>query len=62
MIEQRTVIQGRVKIRMIESIEKLGAKLQIQVLLDFVILEEGEIKVHDAWPVNLIVTTIAQEI
>ena len=47
---------------MIEYIEKLDAELQVQVLFDFIIFEQRKIEVHQTGPVNLIVTTIAQEV
>src|ERR1700694_650804 len=62
LIEERTVGEGRVKVRMIEYIEKFCADLQVQVLLDFSILDQGKIKVHHARPVDLIATTVAEEV
>ena len=50
-IEDVSVVQGWSKIRVIQNVEKLGAKLNIEAIrdpLDVVVLEQGEIEGHQS--------------
>src|SRR6202035_1585954 len=62
LIEKRVVGQRGVKVGMVEHIEKLGAELQIQVLLDFGVFEQRKIEVHQAGSVDLIATPSPEKI
>src|SRR5437667_12069819 len=50
-IEYVSIIQGRSEIRVIQNVEKLSTKLSIEAIrdpLDVVVLEQGEIEVHQS--------------
>src|SRR5215469_8336335 len=50
-IENISVVQGRCKIRVVQDVEKLGAKLRIEAIgdpFDVVVLEDGEIEVNQS--------------
>ena len=46
LIKECVVGEGRVEIGMIEHVEKLSSKLEVQILFDFIVFENGEIKIH----------------
>src|SRR5580704_10894309 len=62
LIEECLVVDGGLKVRMIEHIEKLGAELQVQVLLDSIVLEHRKIEVYLARPVDVIAPRIAEKV
>src|ERR1700676_5376673 len=59
-VEERTVVDRGVEVRMIEKIEKLRAELHVQLLFDFSVLEQRKIEIDQPGTIDLVAPAIAK--